>query len=245
MSTLSVFAPARFGRMFAADAKNVSRDPTLIFAILLSAAPALAFHFGQAPMDAGMLDAFGVEAFSRYVAPIAISIPAFLIGWVTGFLFLEDRDEGTLLALDITPVGKRGFIAYRVAVTVLITMLLTVYDVWLVLPGTGPGMTALLAVLVAAEAVAATFILPAVARNKVEGLAITKLTNIAGIVPVLAVIPSPLRYIAGIVPTFWIGELLGLSSERYLPTGVIVVLALVSHFAVAWLLFRFMQRKAG
>lgn len=245
MSTMSVFAPARFGRMFAADAVNVSRDPTLIFAVIASALPALAFYFGKAPMDAAILEAFGVAEFSRFVAPIAISLPAFLVGWVTGFLFLEDRDEGTLLALDITPVGKSGFIAYRVAMAAAITMLLTIYDVALVLPGTGAGMTALLAVLVALQAVAATFVLPALARNKVEGLALTKLTNIAGIVPVLAVIPSPLRYIAGVVPTFWIGELLGISSEHYLPLGVVVALALVSHLAAAWFLYRFMQRKAG
>ncbi len=37
-----------------------------------------------------------------------------LIGWVTGFLLLEDRDDGPLLAVDVTPIGKCGFLAYRV-----------------------------------------------------------------------------------------------------------------------------------
>jgi hypothetical protein len=30
---------------------------------------------------------------------------------------LEDRDDGALLALDVTPPGKAGFLAYRVTVT--------------------------------------------------------------------------------------------------------------------------------
>ena len=107
MSVFSVFAPARFGRMFVSDAANVSRDPTLLFAVLLSVVPAIAFALWRQDMDAAALGAFGLPDLSRYVLPIVICLPAFLVSWVTGFLFLEDRDEKTLLALDITPVGRR------------------------------------------------------------------------------------------------------------------------------------------
>ena len=57
-----------------------------------------------------------------------------LIGWVTGFLLLEDRDEGTLLALDVTPVGKSGFLLYRVGVTATLAVALTLYAWPLVIP---------------------------------------------------------------------------------------------------------------
>ena len=53
----------------------------------------------------------------RYLAPIVFVLPALLIAWVTGFLMLEDRDDRALLALDVTPPGKAGFLAYRVTVT--------------------------------------------------------------------------------------------------------------------------------
>jgi hypothetical protein len=174
-----------------------------------------------------------------------MAIPAFLVGWVTGFLLLEDRDEGTLLALDVTPLGKGGFLAYRAGVTALVTAGITLLAWPLIAPVLTIGTAFLVAALVAAEAVAATVVLPAIARNKVEGLALTKLTNIAGIAPLLAFIPSPLRYIAGVVPTFWIGELLGPVTPPALPLAVSAILAIAVHTATVWFLFALFRRRPG
>jgi fluoroquinolone transport system permease protein len=245
MNTPSIFAPRRFGRLFVSDALNVVRDPTLVFATLFSLMPAIAFFSGKTPMDEAAEAAFGFTDFSRFVAPVALCLPAYLIGWVTGFLFLEDRDEGTLMAIDITPVGKAGFMGHRVAVTVLLTTAVTLFGARLVVPEAGWALAALVAIFVSLQAVSAAFVLPAVARNKVEGLAVTKLANIAAIAPLLAIVPSPLRYLVGVVPSFWVGELFGLSSRPYLPMPAVVAFALAAHIAVALLLYLLMRRKAG
>jgi hypothetical protein len=245
MSALSVFAPRRFGRLMVSDAMNISRDPMLLFATVLSIAPSLALWLARDTIDEAALSAFGVESFARYLAPVALLIPAYLIGWVTGFLLLEDRDDGTLIALDVTPIGKSGFLAYRVAITTLISICITLPATRLVVPEHGWAIALLITILVAANAVLAAAILPAVARNKVEGLALTKLTNIASVVPLLAIIPSPLRYLAGIVPTYWVGELLGLSTNYALPMPAIVVLALTTHALAAIAVFTLLNRRAG
>lgn len=245
MSAVSVFSPRRFARLFLSDALNVARDPTLVFATLFSLMPAVAFFFGRQPMDAAAAAAFGIADFSRYLAPVALCLPAYLVGWVTGFLFLEDRDEGTLTAIDVTPVGKAGFMGYRVSVTVALATVVTLFGAALVLPGAGWPFAFLLAGLVALQAVSAAFVLPALARNKVEGLALTKLTNIAAVAPLLAVVPSPWRYLAGVVPSFWVGELFGLSPQPLLPAPAVVALALAVHLVIAALLFRLMLRRAG
>jgi hypothetical protein len=85
---------------------------------------------------------------------------------------------------------------------------------------------------VAAEAILATAVLPAMARNKVEGVALTKLTNLAAFVPLIAFLPSSWRFLAGPVPTYWIGEMLRGPSPLVGIIGTIVhalavVLALV------------------
>lgn len=245
MSVLPAFAPRRFGRLFLSDALNVARDPMLIFATLFSLMPAVAFFLGRSALDSAAEGALGVAGFSQYIAPVALCLPAYLIGWVSGFLFLEDRDEGTLTAIDITPVGKVGFVSYRMVFTVLLTVAVTLFGAWLVVPEIGWGLAALLSILIALQAVSVALALPALARNKVEGLAITKLANLAAVAPLLAIVPSPLRYLAGIVPSFWVGELFGLSGVDHLPLPVVVLLALVTHMAVAVLLFRLMQRRAG
>ncbi len=245
MSAVSVFAPKRFMRLFVSDALNISRDPTLMFGTVLAVVPLVAFHFGAEAMDRAALAAFGLESLSRYVAPVAICLPAFIIGWITGFLFLEDRDDGPLLAIDVTPSGKSGFMAYRIAVTAMLAAAITLIGVSIMLPQAGWPLSGLLAALVAMQAIASALVLPALARNKVEGLAITKLTNIASIAPLLAIIPSPLRYLGGFIPTFWVGEMVGLSGTSYLPLAVIVLLAVGVHLAAVAFFYRLSDRRAG
>lgn len=243
MSGLGVLLPRRFGRLLLSDAMNIGRDPMLLAAIVLSVVPAIAFHLTQAEMDAAALRAFGVEQFSRYVAPVALLVPAALIGWVTGFLLLEDRDDGPLTAVAVTPIGKGGFFAYRATVTVLVTAAVTLLGLRLIVPELGVGHSMLLLVLVPAEAVIAAVILPALARNKVEGLALTKLTNLAIIVPLLAALPSPWRFLGGVVPSYWIGELLGLSGSQSLPPAVLAAAAIAVHLAWGAVLYRWFVRR--
>lgn len=245
MSALSVFRPARFTQLLTSDAQNISRDPTLLFAILMAFAPAIGIAIWRIQINAAAFDAFGLADFTRYIMPMIISLPAFLIGWVTGFLLLEDRDDGPLLALDITPIGKGGFFIYRTSITAIVTIIITLLAMSLLMPETGWMMRMLIAILIAIEAVCAAFILPAIARNKVEGLAVTKLTNIAAIIPLLAIIPSPWRYLGGIIPTYWIGEIFQVSNTQYLPMPAIIVLAGLSHIIVGIALYRIATNRIG
>lgn len=245
MSALAVFAPRRFLRLLAGDAISISRDPMLLLAIVMSLVPATALHFGQPAMDAAAFSAFGITSLSIYLVPVALLIPASLVGWVTGFLLLEDRDEGTLLAIDVTPVGKSGFLAYRVGVTALVSLAITAYAWPLTAPHLATGTMVLLSLLIAADAVASAVVLPAIARNKVEGLALTKLTNIVSIAPLIAFLPTPFRYFAGIVPTYWIGELLLPASSSTLPFAATAILAVVLHVGAVAGLFALLRRRAG
>lgn len=227
------------------DAQNVGRDPILAFAVLLSIVPAFLLPMWRTEIDAAALARLGIADLSRYLGAVALALPAYLIGWVTGFLLLEDRDDGPLLAMEITPIGKSGFFAYRVAVTALIGFLVGLFSARLIFPELDWLMSSLLAGLLGMEAVTVAFVLLALAANKVEGLAITKLTNIGSVFPLVAIVPWPGRYLAGIVPSFWIGELLGLSSEAYLPAWLVVALAIAVHVAAAVAMFRFASRRLG
>lgn len=245
MSALGLFAPHRLWRLVAGDAMNIGRDPMLLFATGMSLAPALALYLSRGALDAAALSTFGIAELSRFIVPVVLLMPAVLIGWVTGFLLLEDRDEGTLLALDVTPVGKSGFLLYRVSITAALAIAVTLYAWPLILPAASPLLAAALAVLVAANAIAFTVALPAFARNKVEGLALTKLTNLFAIVPLLAAIPSPLRYIGGAFPSYWVGELLRLTEVAPSPSWLATLLGLIASAAAVTGLFRLLQSRAG
>lgn len=245
MSTLAVLAARRLVRLLSADASNVARDPMLMLAAGMSLLPAPLLALTRPMLDAAALSAFGVVGLSTLLVPIALVLPAALVGWVTGFLLLEDRDEGMLLALDTTPVGKSGFLAYRVGISAGITALIALYVCVLLAPGLDIARVVFLALLVAMEGAASAIILPAIARNKVEGLALTKLTNMVAVVPLIALIPSPFRYAAGIVPSYWVGELLGLSGGYALPMWLMSVVALLVHGTVLIFVFGLFKRRAG
>lgn len=245
MTALGLLAPHRFWRLASSDALNIARDPILIVAALMSLLPALVLAIFKAQMDAAALSAFGVVELSRYIVPVALALPAGLIGWITGFLMLEDRDEGTLLALDVTPAGKSGFLFYRVSITAALAIAITLYAWPLILPGAGVSVVVCVAFLVALNAIGFAVVLPAIARNKVEGLAVTKVTNLLALAPLLAAIPSPLRYVAGALPTYWIGEVLSLTDITPPPLWLSAVLGLtVAATAVVGLL-RLLESRVG
>lgn len=245
MSGFMILAPRRAGRLIASDAANISRDPMLLFASIMSLFPSIGLALFRDAIDSAALGAFGLADISRYIVPVALVLPAFLVGWVAGFLFLEDRDDGPLLAIDVTPVGKGGYVAYRVALSGLLIAAITLPATLILAPGLHPALALLVAVLVAIEGVSSAVVLPALARNKVEGLALTKVTNLFAMMPLIAIVPSAWRYLAGILPPFWIGDLLGLSAEARLPLAIAIPAAIVIHLIVAIGLFHLLGRRSG
>jgi fluoroquinolone transport system permease protein len=238
MTPLSVFVPRRFVRLIASDAMNVSRDPMLIFACVLSVLPAIGLSMGRTAID-GAGAAANITNLYAYFVPVALVLPAFLIGWVSGFLLLEDRDDGPLLAVEVTPVGRAGFLAYRLVISATIAGLITAMGIALLLPDSPIWLKVVVLATIPADTVLASLALLTFARNKVEGLALTKLINIAAIIPAAAFIPSPLRLVGAVVPTYWLGELI---YSEGIVSWVAVCLLVVSHAAVA-LVFRTVLRQ--
>ena len=54
-----------------------------------------------------------------------------LLGFVIGVLFIEERDEGTLMALQTSPLSLRTFLGYRMAAAMVLSILLTTVGVHL------------------------------------------------------------------------------------------------------------------
>ena len=222
-----MIAPRKMVQLLAADALNVSRDPILLAAMVISILPAiLLLAFGQAA-EAGAQTAWGVSGMASVLGALAVVVPGAMIGWVTGFLLLEDRDEAMLLALEITPIGKTGFIAYRLAVCAVLVVALSTATALATLP-IGPFTALAMGLVAAAHGLAGALFLLAFAANKVEGLALTKLVNLALFAPLVVLWQGPLRYLGAPLPPFWIGEMAGLGANPLHPAFALVAAMLVS-----------------
>lgn len=245
MNLFSIYRPARLAKMLRADAQNVSRDPIMLIIVLFSFVAPILIAIYRAELNTASLTHLGIENMSYYVSLIAVIMPAYLIGWVTGFLMLEDRDDGPLLAMETTPIGKTGFILYRATIATIICFFVSLLAAKLVIPELALISRLLIASMVALEGTIVAFILLALARNKVEGLALSKLINIGALIPLFAIIPSTWRFLAGIFPSFWIGEYYGFADASSLSPSVATGIGLLIHALWLWGMMRLISRKLG
>lgn len=144
-------------------------------------------------------------AYPFVVAGVVVFTPS-LYGFVVGIFLLEDREQGMLSALRLTPLVGGGYLHDRGATTYILSapstfLAVLVIDLLPVSPTALVGSVAVSAL--SGPLVALLFV--TVADNTVEGLVLTKFLGLPLLAPVLAVafVPEPLALVAGISPTYW------------------------------------------
>jgi hypothetical protein len=210
-----------------ADLKNWVRDPLLVY---IGLAPVLLGVVGRygvpyvADTLAGRLDL--AAYYPEVVAGLALFGPS-IIGFAVGFLILEDREQGTFTAVRLTPLTGRGYLAYRLGVTVLVSFVAALVVVPLLDLVTVPALA-----LVAVSGVAALYgavtalFLSGLADNTIEGIAVSKFLGFLVMVPVavIAVVPAPYQHLAGVLPAYWpaLGLVAASGRPGSLPAALVV-----------------------
>lgn len=190
----------------------IRRDPMLI---LLTLAPFLAgtvFCFGLPLLQPVLMNAFAFDLTPWYSLAdmLLLTLTPMLAGMLCGFLMLDERDQGVGEYYNVTPLGGVGYIASRLALPVLWSIVIAPV-LMLLFSLTHPDMLRVLCIAVTGGVFGAvnTLMLLSFAGNKVEGLAVSKmlgLTMMPMIVPIIT--SSPWGLVAGVFPAYWLGALL-------------------------------------
>lgn len=200
-------AVAAFRALGPIDLRSVARDSMLRWLAALPVLMALLLRWGV-PFAAERVSLrYSVDLVPYYplIASIIVLVTPMVAGTVIGFLLLDQRDDHTLSALQVTPLTLAGYLAYRLTVPVLVSIVMIVITV----PLTGLvriGPLPLLLVGLAAAPLAPTFalLLGGFANNKVQGFAIMKAAGTLNWPPIIAwFLPMPWQWVMGIVPTYW------------------------------------------
>ena len=190
------------------DARNIRRDSLLRWMAFMPFFFAFFFRLLVPWIRVRILEQFGFDLEPYYFLLMSygfmLGTPV-LFGVVIGFLLLDERDDGTLTALQITPIRTNDYLLYRVSMPIILSAILTV----VAFPMAGLAqlpLGSLVMVAVAAAPLAPMFalILMLLAQNKVQGFAVMK--GLGGILflPLLAYfLQPPWQFIAGIIPTYW------------------------------------------
>ncbi len=173
------------------DLRNIRRDNSLKWMIFIPILMALFLRWGVPPISDRLMEEYGFFLTPYYPVFIAyffvINCPL-VFAVLTGLLLLDEKDDNTLTALQVTPLSLNRYIAYRVAIPVLLTIML----MFIIFPIANivrfdPVVILWTAIVAAPIAPMVALFIATYAQNKVQGFALLKLSGIV----LLAPIPKP------------------------------------------------------
>ena len=230
-----------------ADLRNWVRDPMLLVAAVGPLVLAVAVRVGMPAVADLAAPRFELSLFYPTIAgSLAVFGPA-IYGFVIGMFVLEDREQGVLAAYRTSPLSARGYLLYRSATAYVLSVAATLPA--LVVVGPVPvGLPVLLGTAAVAGLGGPVIALGfgTLASNTIEGIALSKLVNLVvlGPVVVVATVPEPLQFVAGVLPTYWpvkayVAGAGGDAGAPYLLAGSIAYL--IAMAVLGWLF----GRRAG
>lgn len=196
-----------FRALTAIDVRGASRDSLLRWMVIVPIVLALVVRCALPAISdqlATRLDFDLLPYYPLIMGFLLLMTPQF-VGLVLGFLLLDERDDGTALALRVTPRGPARLLVYRMLVPTAVSFVVTIAVFGVV--GTLPfSLPAVLAGGFAASVFAPVYalLIATLAQNKVQGFAVAKVCGLLVVPPILAwFVDEPAQFLIGIVPTYW------------------------------------------
>jgi hypothetical protein len=187
------------------DLKNILRDRSIVFVMI---APVIILIILRvAPPIYESYFPFMVE-YRPLILGFFSVLTSLLAGFMFSFMMLDEKDQCLFPVFRVTPFSFEQLILYRI---VIITCLGFIFSLLLILASGLVQMKLYQAILFALLASLGgpvySLLILSLAQNKIEGATYYKLLNMLLILPVIGMfIESPLRYLFGIIPIFWIFE---------------------------------------
>lgn len=235
-------------RLWSVDIRQSWRDPITVMVFFIPLIIGLVMRFAL-PLVLQMLPA-GVDITPYYTPAMGVLIlmPGLMTGMISCFLMLDERDEGTLTAIQVTPLRKTDYLAYRLLSPVTMSFVLSVLLVRVAgvvnISSAALIVAALLASLSAPLWAGCILML---AENKIEGMAIMKLLSLLSGLPLVALfIPARFLPILWPFPLYWPFHYLMSAvngSSIMLLTGIAVA-GVACHALYIWVIRGVLIRKS-
>ena len=231
------------------DLKNVWRDSLLRWMLVMPFGFGLMFLWLVPVAQARLVEDFDITLVPYYpllASFLLLTMPT-ISGVVIGFLLLDQRDDQTLAALQVTPLTATGYLTYRLAIPTLLSILTTLAVMpWIGLVQMSLAELTLAALTVAPLAPLFALFLVGFAANKVQGFALMKAAGVLNWPPIIAYfIDSNWQLACGIVPTYWPAKVFWMLARDETGVWPFVGAALLYQAALLWWLVRRFERVLG
>ncbi|HCR71565.1 MAG TPA: hypothetical protein DIW23_08990 [Anaerolineae bacterium] len=190
------------------DIRNISRDDLVAWMIYIPIFMAIIIRFGVPFIQVRLLEEYNFDLTPYYTVLLSyffIATCPMVFGALIGFLLLDEKDDRTLTALQVTPLPLASYLIYRVSIPIILTvvMLLIIFPLANLTPFN------LKVILISAIAAAPmspmlALFLASFAENKIQGFALMKLMGVFLLAPIFAYfMTSNWELLFGLLPTYW------------------------------------------
>lgn len=183
---------------------------------------------------------FTVVEYHVYILAVSLTVMPCILGVVTGFMMLDERDGKIAELMSVTPLGRSGYLINRLTFSSILTIVYTFICYFVLDISYIPFWTLIfLALLLGTLSAIIGLILFSIATDKVKGLTYAKGLNIfvlfclADLVPILW-----LNYLSMLFPSYWITRVI--KTPNF---GVVSTALLVHAIWLFILLFRDNRKK--
>ena len=218
--------------------RQIASDKMLVVVCTAPLLCGLFFHFGIPALEPLFLQWFGT-GFAPYYLLLDLFLSAitpYMLCFVSAMIILTEADSHLSAYLCVTPLGKRGYLVSRLVFPAVISgmvsfCVLAVFRLVLnsVLIMAGLSLQSVVLGMLAA------MLIVSLSSNKVEGMAISKLSGLIlfGMV-VPFVLKGSVQYLFGILPSFWAAQWVMapnvITFLLFTGTSILWFLALWRHF---------------
>ncbi len=224
--------------------RQIVDDAMLVMVLVAPVLAACAFRFGIPALEMLLVEWIGKPVIAPWypLVDLFLGILApYMLLFASTMVLLEERDEGLAVYLAVTPLGRRGYLLSRLVLPGFLASLFTLVLVsfFSLVPLSLPERLAL-SLAATVLALVMSLLVYALAGNRIEGMALAKISSIILLGVVLPFVTrSPWRYLGGFLPSFWLGE--ARVAGGLLPAAAF---ALVSLLWLGLLLRHFSRRMA-
>ena len=211
-------------RCFLMFLRQILSDRMLFMVLAAPVLAGFAFRFGVPVAETLLCEALGkpvvLLAVARLFDLFLLVMTPYIICFASAMVILSEMDEGLSAYLAVTPVGKRGYLVSRLVFPAILALPAT----WIVATvfSLAPWKTGILvpAILLSGLlSLIVTLLVVAYANNRVEGMALAKLSGIVLLgLPVPFFIGGGAQWLFSPLPSFWIAKfVLYAQAWPYLP----------------------------
>jgi fluoroquinolone transport system permease protein len=194
---------------FKADLKFIVRDPMLLMASVAPLFLILLLRLVFPILSDFIYLKFEFQIYQYYsvTAITMVSLIPMLFGMVYAFILLDESDAHILQVISVTPAGRNNFLFMRMIVPAFLSILMVLLTIIFTNPVPSEGWlrSFFLSILLSFQVPFVFLFIGSLARNKVEGLALSKFYGIFLIaVPLGLILHHPWNYLAFFSPLYWV-----------------------------------------